>query len=154
MLWALTALLNLSPYVPTAPVSGSAQFLPSISSSTFKLIAMSFTFIALHYLPHAPWSVELLGLFPDKTIQADMADVSQGATELMRGPFGTQQQPYICLSFRQVTVVCLVNVSPVNGRLRMKPACLRCQVIWLVLKYFCYHFLGQAPMRLYCGKKL
>lgn len=69
MFWVLTALLNLSPYIPWAPVSGSASFLPSISSSPLKLIAMSFTFIALHYRPNAPWSVELHRLLPDKMIK-------------------------------------------------------------------------------------
>lgn len=47
---------------------------------------MSFTFIALHYLPNAPWSVELLRLLPDKNDAADMADDSRGAVEWMFEP--------------------------------------------------------------------
>lgn len=41
---------------------------------------MPFTFIALHYLPNAPWLVELCRHLPDKKDTADVA-VSQGATK-------------------------------------------------------------------------
>lgn len=47
---------------------------------------MSFTFITLHYLTNAPWSVVLLRPLADKTIQADTADSGEGASELMREP--------------------------------------------------------------------
>lgn len=42
---------------------------------------MSFTFIALHYLPNAPWSVELHRRLQDKNDTTDMADVSRGTIE-------------------------------------------------------------------------